>query len=48
MVTQQDIHGIRVLRVYTYPALHRSFVWRVISFLSFMLTSLWAALDRSS
>lgn len=44
LITQQDIHGIRVLRAYTYPALHRSFVWRVISFLSFMLTSLWAAL----
>src|SRR5881409_3001576 len=43
--TQQNIGGVRVLRVYTYPSLHRSFVWRVISFLSFMLTSLWAALQ---
>ena len=34
--------GIRVLRAYTYPTLHRSFVWRVISFLSFMLTAVWA------
>lgn len=36
--------GIQVLRAYTYPALHRSFVWRVLSFLSFMVTSLWAGL----
>ncbi len=44
MVTKQDINGIRVLRAYTYPSLHRSFVWRVVSFLSFMLTSIWAGL----
>jgi glycosyltransferase involved in cell wall biosynthesis len=37
--------GIQVLRAYTYPALHRSFVWRVFSFLSFMATSLWAGLQ---
>jgi glycosyltransferase involved in cell wall biosynthesis len=36
--------GIQVLRAYTYPALHRSFVWRIFSFLSFMATSLWAGL----
>jgi glycosyltransferase involved in cell wall biosynthesis len=41
-ITEQDLQGIRVLRAYTYPALHRSFVWRVISFLSFMLTAVWA------
>jgi len=35
---------VLIRRVYTYPSLHRSFVWRVVSFLSFMLTSLWAAL----
>jgi len=40
--SEQDVDGIRVLRAYTYPALHRSFVWRVISFLSFMVTSVWA------
>jgi glycosyltransferase involved in cell wall biosynthesis len=43
-IAEQDINGIRVLRVYTYPSLHRSFAWRVVSFLSFMFTSLWAAL----
>jgi glycosyltransferase involved in cell wall biosynthesis len=31
--------GVKVLRAYTYPALHRSFVHRVFSFLSFMLSS---------
>ena len=40
----QDTRRVRITRVYTYPSLHRSFVWRVVSFLSFMLTSLWAAL----
>ncbi len=34
-----DGTGIRLLRAYTYPALHRSFVHRVFSFLSFMLSS---------
>jgi glycosyltransferase involved in cell wall biosynthesis len=31
--------GVSILRAYTYPALHRSFVHRVFSFLSFMLSS---------
>jgi len=44
LVTEELLDGIRVLRAYTYPALHRSFVWRVFSFLSFMVTSIWAAL----
>jgi len=34
--------GITILRAYTYSALHRSFVHRVISFVSFMLSSFWA------
>ncbi len=41
-VTEQHVQGIRVLRSYTYPSLHRSFTWRAISFLSFMLTAVWA------
>lgn len=36
---QQDEFGITILRVFTYPAWHRSFVHRVISFLSFMCSS---------
>ncbi len=41
-VTEQHVQGIRVLRAYTYPSLHRSFTWRAISFLSFMFTAVWA------
>lgn len=36
---QQDDSGVTILRTYTYPALHRSFVHRVFSFLSFMVSS---------
>jgi len=31
--------GIKILRVYTYSALHRSFLHRIFSFLSFMVSS---------
>ncbi len=44
LVKEQIIDNVRVLRAYAYPSLHKSFVWRTISFLSFMLTSVWAAL----
>lgn len=44
LVKEQIIDNIRVLRAYTYPSLHKSFVWRIISFLSFMFTSIIAAL----
>ena len=44
LVTEQSIDGVRVLRAYTYPSLHRTFVWRVVSFISFMLSSVWAGL----
>ena len=44
LVTEQDIDGVRVLRAYTYPSLHKSFIWRIITFLSFMITSVWAGL----
>jgi len=33
------------LRAYIYPALHRSYLWRVISFFSFMFSSVWTALQ---
>jgi glycosyltransferase involved in cell wall biosynthesis len=42
---EQIIDGVRILRAYIYPALHRSYVWRVVSFLSFMLSSVWTALQ---
>jgi len=42
LVTREQIGKIRVLRAYTYPTLHKGFVWRVFSFVTFMLTSVWA------
>ncbi len=36
--------GITILRAYTYPAFHRSFVHRFFSFISFMLSSFLAGL----
>ena len=43
--TEQNIDGVRVLRSYIYPALHRSYFWRIISFFSFMFSSVWTALQ---
>jgi glycosyltransferase involved in cell wall biosynthesis len=36
--------GITIYRAYTYPALHRSFIHRLFSFLSFMISSFFTAL----
>jgi glycosyltransferase involved in cell wall biosynthesis len=44
LVTTEIAGGVKVLRVYTYAALHKSFIWRVISFLSFMVTSVIGAM----
>lgn len=44
LIEKQSMDGITVFRAYTYPTLHRSFVWRIVSFLSFMVTSIGAAL----
>ena len=41
---EQVIEGVRILRAYIYPALHRSYFWRIISFFSFMFSSVWTAL----
>ncbi|WP_397569480.1 glycosyltransferase family 4 protein [Schlesneria sp. T3-172] len=40
----QNFDGVKVQRAWTYAALHRSFVWRIVSFLSFMVSSVWTAL----
>ncbi|MBE7535911.1 MAG: glycosyltransferase family 4 protein [Anaerolineales bacterium] len=40
---EQMIDGVRVLRAYIYPALHRSYFWRIVSFFSFMFSSVWTA-----
>ena len=37
--------GIEILRAYTYPALHRSFFHRLLSFISFMLSSFFIGLS---
>jgi glycosyltransferase involved in cell wall biosynthesis len=34
-----DDLGVTIIRSYTFPALHRSFIWRVFSFFSFMISS---------
>ena len=36
---QVDDLGVTIIRSYTLPVLHRSFVWRILSFLSFMVSS---------
>jgi glycosyltransferase involved in cell wall biosynthesis len=41
----QVIDGVRIYRSYIYPALHRSYFWRVISFFSFMFSAVWTALQ---
>ena len=44
LFAEQIIEGVRILRAYIFPALHRSYFWRIISFLSFMFSSVWTAL----
>lgn len=44
LVTEQDVEGVRVLRAYTMATLHKSFLWRVVSFVGFMMTSILAGL----
>jgi glycosyltransferase involved in cell wall biosynthesis len=43
LVQEQHLGGMNVLRAHTHPSLHRSFIWRVVSFLSFMVMSVWAS-----
>ncbi|MBL8099404.1 MAG: glycosyltransferase family 4 protein [Anaerolineales bacterium] len=42
---EQNIEGVKILRSYIYPALHHSYFWRVISFFSFMFSSVWTTLQ---
>lgn len=44
LVAEQDLADVKVLRAYTYPSLHRGFIWRIISFISFMAMSVAASL----
>ena len=43
-IVREQIDGINLLRTWAYAGLHRSFFTRVLSFLSFMLSSFMAAL----
>jgi len=45
LFTEQVVGGVRILRTYIYPAIHRSYFWRIISFFSFMFSSIIAALS---
>ena len=38
---EEEYDGVKVHRAYTYAAIHTSYLWRVISFLSFMISSVW-------
>jgi len=42
---EQTTEGVKILRSYIYPALHHSYFWRVISFFSFMFSSIYTALQ---
>jgi glycosyltransferase involved in cell wall biosynthesis len=42
---QMDENGIEIIRTYTYPALHRSFIHRIFSFFSFMVSSFLTAMS---
>jgi len=42
-IQEEWIDGVQVLRVSTVPSIHKSYVWRIIAFMSFMLTSLIAS-----
>jgi glycosyltransferase involved in cell wall biosynthesis len=44
LVAEQEIDGVRILRTYMYPAIHRSYFWRILSFFSFMFSSIFAAM----
>ncbi|MCS1408643.1 MAG: putative glycosyltransferase EpsD [Verrucomicrobia subdivision 3 bacterium] len=44
LITEEKRGPVRILRARTLATLHRSFFWRTLSFLSFMVTSVWAGL----
>jgi len=44
LFAEQIIDDVKIYRSYIFPALHRSYFWRVISFFSFMFSSVWTAL----
>lgn len=44
LAAEQVIEGVRILRTYMYPAIHRSYFWRILSFFSFMISSIFSAM----
>lgn len=44
LFVKENLEGINLLRAYTYSALHRNFIWRVVSFISFMISSFLTAI----
>lgn len=42
--SEANVPGLTILRTYTYRALHKSFVHRIFSFVSFMFSAFWAGL----
>lgn len=44
MSAEQNLDGVRVVRAYIYPTLHKSYYWRIFSFVSFMFSSMIASL----
>jgi glycosyltransferase involved in cell wall biosynthesis len=45
MAAEQELDGVRVLRVFMAPSIHRSYFVRILSYISFMFSSVWAALQ---
>ena len=43
-VAEEFIGNVQILRAWTISTLHRSLAWRVLSYLVFMMTSVWAGL----
>ena len=43
-ITEQGIEGVRVLRGFMLPSLHRNYFWRIISFMGFMFSAVAASL----
>ncbi|HSM25739.1 MAG TPA: glycosyltransferase family 4 protein, partial [Anaerolineaceae bacterium] len=44
LVAEQEIEGVRILRSSMVSAIHRSYFWRILSFFSFMFSSIIAAM----
>lgn len=41
---EQEIDGVRVLRAFMLPSLHRNYFWRIVSFVGFMFSAVAASL----